>query len=141
MAQLKARKTPVATTGCIIINKKGEILLLKRDHHPFIGFWVLPGGHVNYGENVEEALKREVAEETNLKVNKIKLFGVYSDPKRDPRYHTIGSIYLCRNYSGKLNGSRESSEERFFSLNRIPKNIGFDHKKIINDFKKWPKKS
>lgn len=134
------RRTPVAAADCLVINPQGEILLLKRNYPPFVGSWVLPGGHVEYGERVEAALKREVFEETGLRVKKIKLFGVYSDPKRDPRYHTISSVFVARSYLGKLVGDHESTEQNFFSLSRLPKKIGFDHRQIINDFKKWSKK-
>jgi len=133
-------KTPILTVDSLIINKKGEVLLLKRNHFPFVGFWVLPGGHVKYGEKVEFALKREVFEETNLKIKNFKLIGVYSDPKRDPRYHTVSLAYLCQSTSGKLKGDWESTEQKFFPLDKLPKKIGFDHRKIINDFKKWNRK-
>lgn len=134
------RQTPIATADCLVVNRQGEILLLKRNHPPFMKSWVLPGGHIEYGERVEMALKREVFEETGLRVKKIKLFGVYSDPRRDPRYHTISSVFVAQSYFGKLVGDRESTEQRFFPLNKLPKKIGFDHRQIIKDFKRWNKK-
>ena len=80
--------------------------------------WVIPGGHVEYGVKIKE------------------LFGVYSDPKRDPRYHTASVVYLLEKGKGKIRLSKETSEFRYFSLNNLPKKIGFDHRKILNDLKK-----
>lgn len=134
------RKSPILTVDGLIINKKGEVLLLKRNHFPFVGLWVLPGGHVKYGEKIEQALKREIFEETKLKIKKFELLGIYSDPKRDPRYHAVTPAYIIQSYSGKLEGDWESTEQKFFSLNKLPQKIGFDHRQIINDFKKWKKK-
>ncbi len=112
-----------------------KILLVKRDHPPFIGHWVLPGGHVDYGERVERALIREMKEELGVLVKIEELFGVYSDPKRDPRYHTTSIVYICTKGNKKIQLDHEASEFKFFALDSLPKKIGFDHKKILNDFK------
>lgn len=113
---------------------RGKILLVKRAKYPFSGYWVLPGGHVDYGEKVEEALWREMEEELGIKVRIKKLIGVYSDPKRDPRYHTVSVVYLCQKTKGKIRLSNEASEFKYFSLKNLPQKIGFDHRQIINDF-------
>ena len=115
---------------------KGKILLIRRNHYPFIGYWVLPGGHVDYGERVEHAMLREIKEETGISAKIRKMIGVYSDPKRDPRYHTVSVAYLCKRVKGKIRINHEASEFKFFPPNSLPKKIGFDHRKIINDFKK-----
>jgi len=136
---MKKLKTPILTVDGIIF-ENGKILLVKRAIYPFQGYWVLPGGHVDYKERVEEAVKREMKEELGVLVKIKRLFGVYSDPKRDPRYHTVSMVYLCQIIKEgaekgiKLND--EGSQFKFFSLNNLPEKIGFDHKKIINDFKK-----
>jgi len=132
MAKLKS---PILTTDGIIL-KNRKILLVKRQTPPFIGYWVIPGGHVDYGEMVEEALKREMKEELGITVKIKKLIGVYSDPKRDPRYHTVAVVYLCQKIKGKISLNREASEFKYFSLKKLPKKIGFDHRKIINDLRK-----
>lgn len=120
----------------IVLNNKGEILLMKRRIEPFNKLWGVPGGHVKSRERVERAVLREVREETGLTCKIVKLLGVYSDPKRDPRYHTVSIAYILKIAGGKLRNSFESSEQRFFSLNKIPKKLGFDHGKIISDYKK-----
>ena len=125
-------KSPILTVDGIIL-KGNKILLVKRAIEPFIGYWVIPGGHVDYGERVEEALKREMKEELGIPVKIKKLFGVYSDPKRDPRYHTVSVIYLCQRIKGKIRLDREASEFKYFFLNNLPSKIGFDHRQIIYD--------
>ena len=112
------------------------VLLAKRKIHPFCGFWVIPGGHVDYGETTEKAVKREMKEELGTPVKIKKLIGVYSDPKRDPRYHTVSVVYLIERIKGKIKLNEEASEFKFFSLNNLPKKIGFDHRKALNDLKK-----
>jgi 8-oxo-dGTP diphosphatase len=119
-----------------IFLENGKVLMVKRRRFPFIGFWVLPGGHVEYRERVEEAIKREMKEELGVTVKIKKLFGVYSDPKRDPRYHTVSLVYLLEKGKGKICLNRESSEFRYFSLKNLPEKIGFDHREILNDLKK-----
>ena len=110
--------------------------MVKRAIYPFSNFWVIPGGHVEYGETVEKAIKREMKEELGVPVKIKKIFGVYSDPKRDPRYHTASVVYLIEKTKGKIRVNREASEFRYFSLNNLPKKIGFDNRKILNDLKK-----
>ena len=117
---MKTPKSPILTVDGIILDK-GKILLLKRALRPFFGFWVLPGGHVEYGEIVEKAIKREMEEELGVPVKIKGLFGVYSDPKRDPRYHTTSIVYLLRKKRGKIRINEESSEFRYFSLKSLPK--------------------
>lgn len=128
-------KSPVLAVDGIIL-RGDKILLVKRIIYPFQGYWVLPGGHVDYGERVEEAMKREMKEELGISVKIKKLFGVYSDPKRDPRYHTTSIIYFLEKGKGKICLNDEASEFKYFSLKNLPRKIGFDHRKIINDFKK-----
>jgi len=132
---MKRLKGPILVVDGIFL-ENGKTLMVKRRRFPFIGFWVLPGGHVEYGERVEEAIKREMKEELGVTVKIKKLFGVYSDPKRDPRYHTVSLVYLLEKGKGKICLNRESSEFRYFSLKNLPEKIGFDHRKILNDLKK-----
>ena len=114
--------------------KNGKVLLVKQAHYPFIGSWVIPGGHVEYGERAEKAMKREMKEELDVSVKIKKLFGVYSNPKRDPRYHTTSVVYLLEK-KGKIRLSSEASEFKYFSLKNLPKKIGFDYREILNDLK------
>jgi len=120
----------ITTDGIIIKNKK--ILLIKRKNPPFQGKWALPGGFVEYGETTENAVIREVFEETNLKTKIHKLAGVYSDPKRDPRGHTITIVYILDIINGELKAEDDASDVKFFNVKNLP-SLSFDHKEIINE--------
>lgn len=126
-------KKPSITIDAIILNDEGEVLLIKRKNEPFKDMWALPGGFVEYGEKVEEATIREVKEETGLEVEILKLFNVYSDPRRDPRGHTISIVYFCKIMGGKLKGGDDAKEAKFFKFNEnLP--LAFDHLKILKEF-------
>jgi len=120
------------TVDLVILYKDG-IVLIKRKHEPFKDYWALPGGFVEYGESVENAAIREAKEETDLNVELIKLIGVYSDPNRDPRGHTVTAAFLAKGY-GELKGGDDAKEARVFSLDEIKSlKLAFDHAKIIED--------
>jgi len=124
-------KTPKLTTDGAII-KNGKILLIKRKNEPFKGKWALPGGFVEYGEKVENAVIREVKEETGL-ITKIKeIVGIYSDPNRDPRGHIVTIVFLLEIITGKLNAEDDADSVKYFNLNKLP-NLSFDHRIIIDD--------
>ena len=129
---MRDHKTPRLTVDGVIV-EKGKILLVRRNIEPFKGYWVLPGGHVEYGERVEDAIAREMKEELGVSVRIKGLVGVYSDPKRDPRGQTITIAFLLERTSGEIQIDWEASEYKFFSLDRLPRKIGFDHRKIIRD--------
>jgi len=131
---MKNKKQPVLTTDGLI-TKKDKVLLVKRDIEPFRNFWVLPGGHVDYNEKVEQAVKREIKEELNLSVEVKGLIGVYSDPDRDPRYHSVSVAFALGQQGGEISLNEEASAYDFFHLDNLPRKVGFDHRKIITDFK------
>ncbi|MFU8653462.1 NUDIX domain-containing protein [Methanotorris formicicus] len=119
--------------GIIEINNK--ILLIKRKKHPFKDFWALPGGFVECGETVEEAVIREVEEETGLKTKVKKLLGVYSNPNRDPRGHTISVVFVLDVVGGEILAGDDAKDAGLFDLNNLPK-LAFDHENIIKDYLK-----
>jgi len=123
-------KKPSITVDGVII-KNGKILLVKRRNEPFKGKWALPGGFVEYGETVEKAVLREVKEETGMDAKIKKLVGVYSDPARDPRGHTISIVFLLEGEGDAIAGD-DAIEAKFFDLNELPP-LAFDHEKIIKD--------
>ena len=124
-------KSPKLTVDGIII-KDGKILLVKRKNDPFKGKWALPGGFVEYGEKTEDAVAREVLEETGLKTTVDKTIGVYSDPNRDPRGHTITVVYKLDVKGGELKSGDDASDAKFFDVNQLPE-LSFDHDKIIEN--------
>lgn len=115
-----------------IITKDDKILLIKRGRSPFSGFWALPGGHLDFDETLDDALKREVKEETNLKVISLRLFGVYSNPKRHPK-QAIAIAYIVGTI-GKPQASDDADEIKYFSVNKLPPKLAFDHQRIIDDY-------
>ena len=129
---MKYLSPKLTVDGILLDEKKQRILLIKRGKEPFKGKWALPGGFVEYGETTENAVVREVLEETGLKTKILELLGVYSDPNRDPRGHTISVVYILQRISGKLMGDDDAEEARFFDIKNLP-DLSFDHKKIIED--------
>ena len=124
-------KTPRITIDGIII-KDQKILLVKRKNDPFKDKWALPGGFVEYGEKTEDAVIREVLEETGLRTKITQLAGVYSDPNRDPRGHTITIVYMLDIIGGELKAGDDASDVKFFNAEELPK-LSFDHDKIIDE--------
>ncbi|GFO80751.1 MAG: hypothetical protein A49_03780 [Methyloceanibacter sp.] len=88
--------TPALTVDCVVFDPTGRVLLIRRRHEPFKGGYALPGGFVEIGETVEEACRRELREETGVCARDLRLVGVYSDPSRDPRGHTVSVAFLAQ---------------------------------------------
>lgn len=115
----------------IIINIKGGIVLINRKKPPY--GWAIPGGFVDYNETIEHAAIREAREETSLDVNLIEQFYTYSDPSRDPRGHTISTVFIAE-ANGTPNAKDDAKECKIFPLDELPENLAFDHKRILNDY-------
>ncbi|MDD5111209.1 MAG: NUDIX hydrolase [Candidatus Altiarchaeota archaeon] len=127
-------KAPSLTVDGVVVDR-GRVVLIKRRFPPFAGSWALPGGFVDAGESVEQAVVREVFEETSLKARVVRLVGVYSKPNRDPRRHTVSVCFLCKRKSGVLNAGSDSKEACWFRLDELPK-LAFDHADMIRDAKR-----
>ena len=126
-------KTPLLTTDCVIREKDGRVLLIRRKNEPFKGAYALPGGFVDIGETVEAACRREVREEAGLELGELRLLGVYSDPGRDPRGHTVSIAYLTLlpGAPQPLAGSDAAAAE--WVDNWRDRDLAFDHARIIAD--------
>lgn len=127
----KQYKNPTPTVDCII-ELPGDRLVLIRRNNPPIG-WALPGGFVDEGEPLHAAAVREAREETGLTVELIEQFFTYSDPKRDPRKHTVSTVYIGR-AKGEPKGADDAAEARAFALNTLPQDLCFDHGTIVADY-------
>ncbi|MCT7535805.1 NUDIX hydrolase [Aliarcobacter cryaerophilus] len=132
-------KTPfLAVDGIIKLYDENEnfkgIVLIERLNKPF-GL-AIPGGFVDIGETVEDAVVREMKEETSLEISIESLLGVYSEPKRDDRFHTVSVVYICKGYGTPI--AQDDAKEVFvYKIDEIPfDELVFDHKKIILDFLK-----
>jgi ADP-ribose pyrophosphatase YjhB (NUDIX family) len=121
---------PFPTADLIIEYNRG-IVLIKRKNPP--EGWALPGGFVEYGESLEAAAVREAKEETGLDVELLRQFHAYSDPKRDPRHHTITIVFLAKAKGNAVAGD-DAKGIGVFSKDTLPEQIAFDHRDIINDY-------
>lgn len=123
-------RNPIPTAD-IIIRVGDGVVLIKRKNPPH--GWALPGGFIDYGESAEDAAIREVREETSLEVSKLRLFGVYSAPDRDPRHHTLTVVF-----SAEANGTPQADDDAadigIFGREDLPAPIAFDHAKILQDY-------
>lgn len=125
-------RNPLPTTD-IIIEVEGGIVLIKRKNPPH--GWALPGGFIDYGEKVEDAAIREAREETGLDISITQLLGVYSDPERDPRGHTITVVFIARG-EGIPAPADDAADLRIVDPQNLPEPIAFDHSEIIADYVK-----
>lgn len=130
MKTISKQRNPVLTVDLIIEYNEG-LILIKRKIPP--EGWALPGGFVEYGETLESAAKREAKEETGLDVELIGQFHAYSDPKRDPRHHTITIVFLAK-ADGKLKAGDDAKEIGIFKENTLPDKVAFDHREILTDY-------
>lgn len=119
-----------------IVHDNNKILLIKRNKEtePFFNAFSLPGGFVDYGEELEKAVIREVWEETGLKTEINQLIGVYSKPQRDPRRHIVSTAFSLQVVSGELKTSNESTTVGWHDLDALPQ-LAFDHAEMIQDFR------
>ncbi len=130
-------KTPYLTTDGIVeiydeVKNFQGIVLIQRKNIP-LGL-ALPGGFVDVGESVENALIREMQEEISLDVEISSLLGVYSDPLRDERFHTASVVYICKAIGIPI-GADDAKEAKVYKLDEIPlEKLVFDHKKIVEDY-------
>jgi 8-oxo-dGTP diphosphatase len=118
----------------VVIHAPQKGVVLVRRRNPPAG-WALPGGFVDYGESVEQAAVREALEETGLTVELYGLLGVYSDPGRDPRQHTMSVVFLAYplDPSG-LTAGDDAAEVAWFPVGKWPTPLAFDHAEILGDF-------
>src|SRR5512143_183200 len=107
------------------------IILIRRKNPP--AGWALPGGFVDYGETLEDAAVREAKEETGLDVRLVRQFHSYSDPHRDPRQHTISTVFLAE-ADGKYAAGDDAAVVGVFSARDLPDNLAFDHRQILEDY-------
>jgi ADP-ribose pyrophosphatase YjhB (NUDIX family) len=126
---------PVPTVD-VIIETGGKIVLIRRKNPP--PGWAIPGGFVDVGENVRDAAVREALEETGLAVTLTALLGVYSEPDRDPRQHTISTVFVGK-ADGIPRGMDDAAEAALFSEDSLPEPIAFDHARILADYFRYKK--
>ena len=126
------RKPSLTVDGVIMMD--GKLVLIRRKNEPFRGKHALPGGFVDYGERTEDAVVREIAEETGLETEVIDIVGVYSDPERDPRGHTVSVVFELKITGGKMLAGDDAADVSLFPLDELP-DLAFDHEIIISNYK------
>lgn len=127
-------RNPAPTVDVIVHDPQRGIVLVLRRNEPH--GWALPGGFIDYGESAEMAAVREVQEETGLSVVLDGLVGVYSEPGRDPRHHTLSVVYAAHvdaDAAAPCAGD-DAAEARFFAPEALPGPLAFDHARIIADY-------
>ena len=110
------------------------IVLIERANPPF--GWAIPGGFVDVGEIVEYAAVREAREEVCLDISLIALLGIYSDPSRDNRGHTVTAVYVAE-ASGTPKAADDAKNCRFFNLDALPEPLAFVHAQVLADYKRY----
>jgi 8-oxo-dGTP diphosphatase len=129
-------KTPLLTVDCVARDGEGRILLVRRKSPPYKGAFGLPGGFVEIGETVEAACRREVLEETGIEIGELRLIGVYSDPGRDPRGHTVSIVYMTLLPEAPRPQAGSDAEEASWVSDWRTLDLAFDHARIIADAEK-----
>jgi len=124
-------RNPVPTVDLIVELDDGRIVLVERKNPPH--GWALPGGFVDYGETLEAAAVREAKEETSLDVTLVRQFHTYSDPARDPRSHTISTVFVAR-AAGEPRGADDALQAKAFGRDELPVRMAFDHARIVADW-------
>jgi 8-oxo-dGTP diphosphatase len=139
-------KNPAPAVDFLISkDDNSKILLVRRKNDPFKGMLSIPGGFINEGETAENAMIREAKEETSLVVEPIAILGVYSDPQRDPRMHTISVTFITRIVQGSENARDDAAALQWINIEDEldgliqSQQIAFDHSKILNNYKQWIK--
>ena len=129
-----ARERVILTVDAIITDAQGRILLMERGTDPFRGQWVLPGGIVDPGETVEQAVVREVQEELGLTVVVERFVKIFSTPGRDPRGSFVSLAFHVRIIGGEIMATDEAPEHRWLAAGvHVP--MGFDHADILGCFR------
>jgi 8-oxo-dGTP diphosphatase len=132
-----AYRNPAPTVDIIVEMRDRPdrpIILIERLHEP-LG-WAIPGGFIDYGEAAETAARREAMEEIGLEIELVELLGVYSQPDRDPRQHTLSVVYIA-SATGTPKAGDDAKQAHLVNLLELPANLCFDHGKILQDYRNY----
>jgi ADP-ribose pyrophosphatase YjhB (NUDIX family) len=130
---MDGHRNPALTADLIIRDGEGRVVLIERKFPP--PGWALPGGFVDYGETLEQAAVREALEETSLEVRLERQFHTYSAPDRDPRGHTVTTVFLATVAGGTLRAADDAARAAFFTREAVEAMpLAFDHRQILDDY-------
>jgi 8-oxo-dGTP diphosphatase len=127
-------RNPLPTVDIVILLTGDRVVLVERRNEPH--GWALPGGFVDEGETLEAAAAREAREETGLDVDLVEQFHAYSDPRRDPRRHTISTVFIGR-AAGEPQGADDALRAEAFPWTALPAPVVFDHAEILADVRRY----
>ena len=130
---MTAHRNPLPTVD-VVIRCAGGVVLIERRNPPF--GWALPGGFVEEGESLDAAALREAREETGLDVSLEEQFFTYSDPSRDPRRHTITTVFLG-SATGVPHGGDDAASARVWPWQNLPSELCFDHGRILREVARY----
>lgn len=126
---------PAVTVDAILISNQNKVLLIERGREPYAGQWALPGGFIDMDEELEEACRREVEEETGLEIVELKQFKAFGSVFRDPRHRTISIVfYSMPDAEPTPRAGDDAANAQWFALDHLPE-LAFDHQLIISEFK------
>jgi 8-oxo-dGTP diphosphatase len=131
---MAGHRSPKPTVDVLILLPGDRVVLVERANEPH--GWALPGGFVDDGETLEAAAAREAREETGLDVDLVEQFHAYSDPRRDPRGHTITTVFIAL-ASGSPLGGDDARSAKAFRWTALPTPIVFDHREILADARRY----
>jgi 8-oxo-dGTP diphosphatase len=132
MLFMGAPVTPLLATDCVVLDARGRLLVVRRKFAPFAGQLALPGGFVETNETVEAACRRELAEETGVRVDALRLVGVYSEPGRDPRGPVASVAFLARVDAAEATAGDDAAAVAWIDPAEA-RALAFDHARIVAD--------
>ncbi len=134
-------RNPALTVDGVVLHRRADglldegyrVLLVQRGREPFAGSWALPGGFVEYGEDIDRAVSREIAEETGLEGLPFRQFRAFGRPGRDPRGHTVSIVYVAVVIGDlpEVTGGDDAAAAAWHPLDRLP-DLAFDHGAILD---------
>lgn len=122
----------LVAADAVVVDRDRRVLFIRRRNPPFAGCLALPGGFVESDESVEDACRRELAEETGIIVRRLQLVGVYSAPGRDPRGRVVSIAFLARVPTAKAHAGDDAADALWLSRWR-KRDLAFDHARILAD--------
>jgi 8-oxo-dGTP diphosphatase len=125
---------PAVTVDAILISPNQTVLLIERGNEPYKGKWALPGGFVNLDEELETACRRELEEETGIRIEGLKQFKAFGTVNRDPRHRTISVLfYAYTDTEIFASAGDDAATAQWFPLSHLPE-LAFDHRQILAEF-------
>jgi 8-oxo-dGTP diphosphatase len=126
---------PAVTVDAILVSSNKTVLLIERGRDPYEGKWALPGGFIDMNESLETACKRELEEETGLKVESLTQFRAFGAVDRDPRHRTISVLFYAFTDEELLAcAGDDAAKAQWFPLSQLPE-LAFDHQQILQEFR------